>query len=163
MKKKLTIAFLISGILWYAVFGIIALKRMSGIYTDTLCLSVKNAVKEVQQNTDNPDAAWGYIVRNKFEVISIDEAYYFELDVILCDNEWYVTAVPSVSERYLSGVLKRLVFLDFSKVYYPVILGSSDNSQQFLEEPSSVLLYKSTDNKCEALDHLDFGKKYFYR
>lgn len=163
MKKKITVSLLVLLVLWYTALSIILLIQPSSEHTDALCLSVKNVVREIQEHTNSPDEAWCYLVRNNYQTIGIDDEYYFKLDVILCDDEWYITAVPSVHERFLSGAFKRFVFLDFVKVFYPIVLGSADDGQQFLEDPESVLIYKSTVNKCEGLDHLDFGTKYFYR
>lgn len=161
--KKLALASFLFLFVWYLVFGVLSFRRSSNTYTDELALSVKEIVRDVQNNAQSPDEAWGYIVRNNFEVVGIDDHHYFKLDVILCDSEWFITAVPSIGDRYLVGLLSRVAFLNFSKVYYPVVLGTADGGQKFLEDPSAVSRYKSIENKCEALDVIDFGNLYYYK
>ena len=162
MKKIVYTLIVLIVVSWYSFFYYLHLKRSSENYTDLLYLSAKDEVQNIQRASSSPNGSREFIKKNELDRIYINDVYYYKITVIECDNDWFVVAVPSETERYLEGVLSRVFLLDFSKVYYSMIFGYTDKSHRCLEDEIEILKYKEADKKCAIIDKLSFDDEAYY-
>jgi hypothetical protein len=164
MKKRTV--YILSAILalgWFSFWGIRnSHGRSAHKSADLLSLSAPNVIWEIQKINSTPDDAWKYIEEERYHHLLLDDDHYYALDVFGCDDEWFIVAVPSVKSRYTESLLGRLLFLDFSEVNYPIILGVENKYQHVIEDPVFIDEFKSTENKCSVIDSIDLGAKYTY-
>lgn len=166
MNKILNTCIILFIIIWYTFFGFLKFNRASerhtDWYTDSFYLTVAHHIINIQKCSNNANDAWSYIKSKDIQKISLNNKYYYNFDVIECHDKWFIVVVPSQHERFADGIIRRLVFLDFAKIKYPLIIAIPNSKFRLVTGKQNIETYKNLDDKCTAIDVIPYSNKSIY-
>ena len=74
-----------------------------------------------EQNFPSRSEVQRYLDSHELHEVGYEAQTYYVLTLSGEEEDWSLTAVPRDSEVYVHGILKKLLFLDFSKHHFPVM------------------------------------------
>tara|TARA_B100001093_G_scaffold441658_1_gene442945 strand:- start:353 stop:832 length:480 start_codon:yes stop_codon:yes gene_type:complete len=143
--KKSKIYILAVVFFWYLLWGLMAIFSPNIVYKNDFYYHAEDVVRSLRREYPS------YMQANKFvEDKSLKLEYdnvVYQISILNEGNDWVVIGVPSRSWSYLSSFPKRILFLDFEKVYYPILLSPNPNVLISYYDEGKINGFKNSQNK----------------